>query len=107
MNNLQCPARASGIRSGLSSGYCRSTQHAPTGGRQRPLLRRSGCSGLSGCQRGGDLALDIGQNFSISYLSHTADTVELYLEESFVFRVLTSEATVAITAANSKAPSVP
>lgn len=46
--------------------------------------------------RGGDLALDIGQDFSIGYLSHTAETVELYLQESFVFRVLTSEATVAI-----------
>lgn len=49
--------------------------------------------------RGGDLAIDIGQDFSIGYLSHTADTVELYFEESFVFRVLTSEATVAIDAA--------
>jgi uncharacterized linocin/CFP29 family protein len=48
--------------------------------------------------RGGDLALDIGQDFSIGYLSHTADTVELYLQESFVFRVLTTEATVAIDA---------
>lgn len=48
--------------------------------------------------RGGDLALDIGQDFSIGYLSHTAETVELYLQESFVFRVLTSEATVAIDA---------
>ncbi|GBQ98731.1 bacteriocin [Gluconacetobacter liquefaciens] len=46
--------------------------------------------------RGGDLALDIGQDFSIGYLSHSADAVELYLQESFVFRVLTSEATVAI-----------
>lgn len=46
--------------------------------------------------RGGDLALDIGQDFSIGYLSHSADTVELYFQESFVFRVLTSEATVAI-----------
>ncbi|AOX19897.1 family 1 encapsulin nanocompartment shell protein [Kozakia baliensis] len=46
--------------------------------------------------RGGDLALDIGQDFSIGYLSHTVETVELYLTESFIFRVLTSEATVAI-----------
>ncbi|MFT8717906.1 family 1 encapsulin nanocompartment shell protein [Acetobacter sp.] len=46
--------------------------------------------------RGGDLALDIGQDFSIGYLSHTAEQVELYLQESFVFRVLTSEASVAI-----------
>lgn len=47
-------------------------------------------------KRGGDLQLDIGQDFSIGYLSHTAETVELYLQESFTFRVLTSEATVCI-----------
>lgn len=46
--------------------------------------------------RGGDFALDIGQDFSIGYLGHTAETVELYLQESFVFRVLTREAVVAI-----------
>lgn len=46
--------------------------------------------------RGGDFALDIGQDFSIGYLGHTAETVELYLQESFVFRVLTREAIVAI-----------
>ncbi|MCQ9154305.1 family 1 encapsulin nanocompartment shell protein [Acidomonas methanolica] len=57
--------------------------------------------------RGGDLALDIGQDISIGYLSHTADTVELYLQESFVFRVLTSEATVAISAADTKETSTP
>ncbi|MEG3349405.1 family 1 encapsulin nanocompartment shell protein [Novacetimonas sp. GS1] len=46
--------------------------------------------------RGGDLALDIGQDFSIGYLAHTAQTVDLYLQESFVFRALTSEATVVL-----------
>lgn len=46
--------------------------------------------------RGGDFALDIGQDLSIGYLSHTAETVELYLQESFMFRVLTSEATVTL-----------
>ncbi|WP_040509443.1 family 1 encapsulin nanocompartment shell protein [Gluconobacter morbifer] len=44
--------------------------------------------------RGGDYLLDVGQDFSIGYLSHSAETVELYLQESFVFRVLTGEATV-------------
>lgn len=52
--------------------------------------------------RGGDLALDIGQDFSIGYLAHTAQTVELYLQESFVFRVLTSEATVALDPASNE-----
>lgn len=46
--------------------------------------------------RGGDLVLELGQDFSIGYLSHTAETVELYIEESFTFRVLTSEAAVAL-----------
>lgn len=48
--------------------------------------------------RGGDFELNIGQDVSIGYLSHTADTVQLYLQESFVFRVLTSEAAVALSA---------
>lgn len=47
--------------------------------------------------RGGDFVLDIGQDFSIGYLGHTAKTVELYFEESFTFRVLTSEASVVLT----------
>ncbi len=39
---------------------------------------------------------DIGQDLSIGYLSHSAETVELYLQESFTFRVLTTEAAVAL-----------
>lgn len=46
--------------------------------------------------RGGDFELDIGQDLSIGYLSHTATTVELYFQESFTFRVLTSEASVVL-----------
>ncbi|MBD3845746.1 bacteriocin family protein [Bosea sp. SSUT16] len=49
--------------------------------------------------RGGDFALDIGQDLSIGYLSHSATTVELYLQESFTFRMLTSEAAVALAPA--------
>jgi uncharacterized linocin/CFP29 family protein len=48
--------------------------------------------------RGGDFELDLGQDISIGYLSHSATTVELYLQESFTFRMLTSEAAVALTA---------
>ncbi|CAH1658159.1 Linocin-M18 [Hyphomicrobiales bacterium] len=47
--------------------------------------------------RGGDFELDLGQDISIGYLSHDATTVELYLQESFTFRVLSSEAVVALT----------
>jgi uncharacterized linocin/CFP29 family protein len=48
--------------------------------------------------RGGDFALDLGQDISIGYLGHTATTVELYLQESFTFRLLTTEAAVALEA---------
>lgn len=46
--------------------------------------------------RGGDFELDIGQDISIGYASHTATTVELYLQESFTFRLLTTEACVVL-----------
>jgi uncharacterized linocin/CFP29 family protein len=47
--------------------------------------------------RGGDFELNIGQDFSIGYLSHTESTVKLYLQETFTFRVLTSEASVVLS----------
>lgn len=47
--------------------------------------------------RGGDFELTIGQDISIGYLSHTDATVRLYLQESFTFQVLTSEASVALS----------
>jgi uncharacterized linocin/CFP29 family protein len=46
--------------------------------------------------RGGDFELDIGQDISIGYLGHSSTTVELYFQESFTFRLLTTEASVAI-----------
>jgi uncharacterized linocin/CFP29 family protein len=47
--------------------------------------------------RGGDLLFDSGQDLSIGYLSHDASSVELYLEESFGFRIATPEAVVGLT----------
>ena len=47
--------------------------------------------------RGGDFELNIGQDVSIGYLSHTDALVRLYLQETFAFRVLTSEAAVALS----------
>lgn len=44
--------------------------------------------------RGGDFELTVGQDFSVGYLDHTANTVRLYLQESFTFRVFTPEAAV-------------
>lgn len=46
--------------------------------------------------RGGDFELDLGQDISIGYSSHSATTVELYFQESFTFRMFTSEAAVAL-----------
>lgn len=54
--------------------------------------------GLVLTTRGGDFELDIGQDLSIGYLSHTATSVELYLQETFTFRLLTTEAAVALKA---------
>src|SRR6202012_4013019 len=47
--------------------------------------------------RGGDFALLLGQDVSIGYLSHTYTTVRLYLQETFTFLLLTTEAVVALT----------
>ena len=49
--------------------------------------------------RGGDFDLQIGQDFSIGYLSHTDAAVRLYLQESFTFLLLTTEAAVALAPA--------
>ncbi len=51
--------------------------------------------------RGGDFELSIGQDFSIGYLSHDASSVKLYLQETFVFRVLTTEAIISLTSPSS------
>lgn len=47
--------------------------------------------------RGGDFELDIGQDISIGYSSHSQTIVELYLQETFTFRLLTTEAVVVLT----------
>lgn len=47
--------------------------------------------------RGGDYELVLGQDVSIGYVGHTADTVELYLQESFTFLSYTAEASVLLT----------
>ena len=46
--------------------------------------------------RGGDFELDIGQDVSIGYASHSATSVELYFLETFTFRLLTTEAAVVL-----------
>lgn len=48
--------------------------------------------------RGGDFELDIGQDISIGYTSHSNTAVELYFLETFTFRLLTTEASVVLAA---------
>ena len=45
--------------------------------------------------RGGDFELHLGQDLSIGYLSHDAEHVQLYFQESLTFIVQTTEAVVA------------
>jgi uncharacterized linocin/CFP29 family protein len=49
--------------------------------------------------RGGDFDLHIGQDISIGYSSHTDAAVRLYLQETFTFLLLTTEAAVALAPA--------
>ncbi|HLY47465.1 MAG TPA: family 1 encapsulin nanocompartment shell protein [Stellaceae bacterium] len=49
--------------------------------------------------RGGDFDLHVGQDVSIGYLSHTATAVRLYLQETFTFLLLTTEAAVSLVPA--------
>jgi uncharacterized linocin/CFP29 family protein len=49
--------------------------------------------------RGGDFLLECGQDLAIGYHAHDADSVHLYLVESFSFRVATPEAAVALPSA--------
>ena len=47
--------------------------------------------------RGGDFDLQLGTDVSIGYLSHDADTVQLYLQETMTFLCYTAEASVALS----------
>ncbi|SNQ49451.1 conserved hypothetical protein [Frankia canadensis] len=65
-----------------------------------PVVQAPGVTGAVVLSlRGGDFVLESGQDLSIGYASHTADTVDLYLEESFTFRVAEPDAAVALVPA--------
>jgi uncharacterized linocin/CFP29 family protein len=57
--------------------------------------------------RGGDFELTVGEDLSIGYLSHTAETVRLYLQESLTFRVITAEAAIPLRYRNNQAELAP
>jgi uncharacterized linocin/CFP29 family protein len=62
-----------------------------------PLVWAPGIDGaVVVSQRGGDFLLEAGEDLSIGYTSHDADAVQLYLVESFTFRVATPDAAVAL-----------
>src|SRR5260370_1120446 len=71
-------------------------------------IRRLGSDGIVGAPaisgafvlstRGGDFALHMGQDVSIGSSSHTDPAVRLYLQETFTFLLLTTEAAVAFRA---------
>jgi uncharacterized linocin/CFP29 family protein len=64
----------------------------------RPLVRAVALdSAVVLSLRGGDYELWIGQDLSVGYAHHDKDQVELYLMESFTFRVLEPAAAVALT----------
>ena len=46
----------------------------------------------------GDFDLQLGTDVSIGYLSHDAESVQLYLQETLTFLAYTAEASVALTA---------
>src|SRR5439155_15001411 len=53
-----------------------------------PLVWAPGVDGaVVVSQRGGDFLLEVGEDLSIGYSSHDANEVQLYLVESFTFRV--------------------
>jgi len=62
-----------------------------------PLVWSPGVEGAAVLSvRGGDFLFESGEDLSIGYDHHDADLVQLYIEESFSFRVATPEAAVAL-----------
>lgn len=63
----------------------------------RPIIRAEAIDGGAVLSlRGSDYELAVGQDLSIGYAYHTKDEVELYITESFTFRVLEPTAAVRI-----------
>ncbi len=64
-----------------------------------PVVRAPGVEGAVVLSlRGDDFVLESGQDLSVGYTGHSADTVELYIEESITFRVAQPDAAVALSA---------
>jgi uncharacterized linocin/CFP29 family protein len=48
-------------------------------------------------QRGGDFVLAVGQDWSVGYTAHDADSVQLYLEETLTFRSVEPDAVTVLS----------
>jgi uncharacterized linocin/CFP29 family protein len=71
----------------------------------KPIVRAEAITGAAVLSmRGGDYELTVGQDLSLGYAYHTKDQVELYLTESFTFRVLETAAAVRINRTAERAP---
>ncbi|HLU38178.1 MAG TPA: family 1 encapsulin nanocompartment shell protein [Planctomycetota bacterium] len=65
-----------------------------------PLVRSPALDGAVVVSvRGGDYEISVGQDLSIGYAAHDRDRVELYITETFTFRVLTPTAAVRLVRA--------
>jgi len=63
-----------------------------------PLVWAPGVDGaVVVSERGGDFLFESGDDLSVGYEAHDTEQVQLYLLESFTFRVATPEAAVALT----------
>ena len=63
-----------------------------------PVVYAPGCRGAVVVSlRGGDFLFECGEDLSVGYDHHDADSVTLYLEESFTFQVASSDAAVVLT----------
>ena len=47
-------------------------------------------------QRGGDFLLAVGQDWSVGYTAHDAESVQLYLEETLTFRAIEPDAVIVL-----------
>lgn len=90
------------------TGYTRIAQTAEHGGHLLfdhlkrvvggPIVWAPGVDGaVVASQRGGDFVLEVGQDVAVGFDHHDADTVHLYFEESFTFRVVEPDAAVVLT----------
>jgi uncharacterized linocin/CFP29 family protein len=52
--------------------------------------------GLLVSQRGGDFEMTVGKDYAVGYSSHTAETVEFFLTESFTFHIADPAAAVVL-----------